>query len=525
MPCPFARLAAFASAADVAKAKQYLAQHGHDDHHGNAHASTSASMAPASTLSEYLKHATAKAHRDVESSEGVRRLMGLASGGSTSTRSEEGIFVFSRLDYVRWTIMLGCIYAALESSLVREEHHFGQRTKSSSRAPMLRPLLAARPESSSAFSLLDHLLRFRAISEDVDAHLAILHQSQTNEEGAGLTLEEIVEQCYEVEGVDHVGELEKAMGHIVQEPLLRVPTSITPDDASLSTKSTHGITTAHLRLLTPTQAEATVIYVRRLLALSRSDVPGAPDLLLSHAYVRYLGDLSGGQHIRRRVEKLFPAGDEASTLRRDTGFAFYEFPPPTHSDKPAGEWHRHLKDVFRQAMDGSVDDLPACQRQDAMHSQGLESSLAFELNKDLFEGLIGQTPEESRRAMDAMDRVVVAAKRSIASRPVLGASIGSDDSFASSSSGWSASSSEDGHDRDDDGTKKTATSTQGHAPTLPSGLLFKLATLGSSKASNTSPASLPLFALVAALAVAVAVGVGALLVAPEVIQRSAESVV
>lgn len=43
-------------------------------------------------------------------------------------------------------------------------------------------------------------------------------------------------------------------------------------------------------------------YVNHLNELSKSH----PNLLIAHAYVRYLGDLSGGRMIKTTIEKLFP---------------------------------------------------------------------------------------------------------------------------------------------------------------------------------------------------------------------------
>lgn len=68
-------------------------------------ASTASSTTGHPLLSEHLKTATAKAHKEVETSAGVRKLMGF--GGVT----EDGHLAFGRLDYVRWMIVLACIYA------------------------------------------------------------------------------------------------------------------------------------------------------------------------------------------------------------------------------------------------------------------------------------------------------------------------------------------------------------------------------------------------------------------------------
>jgi len=57
-------------------------------------------------------------------------------------------------------------------------------------------------------------------------------------------------------------------------------------------------------------------YARRLRRLARWH----PPLLAAHAYVRYLGDLHGGQILQARVAKAFARGAES-----DEGTAFYGF--------------------------------------------------------------------------------------------------------------------------------------------------------------------------------------------------------
>jgi heme oxygenase len=62
-------------------------------------------------------------------------------------------------------------------------------------------------------------------------------------------------------------------------------------------------------------------YARRLQALADGD----PVMLAAHAYVRYLGDLHGGQMLKRLVERsLLAAGDVAP---RDA-MQFYDFGSP-----------------------------------------------------------------------------------------------------------------------------------------------------------------------------------------------------
>ncbi|PWN30665.1 heme oxygenase-like protein [Jaminaea rosea] len=364
MPCPFARLAAFASPIDIAAAKVYHQQNNLYSDNGASSskpvASSSASFPP---LSEYLKHATAKAHREVESSQGVRQLMGFASSSSSSSD-----FTFSRLDYVRWMIMLACIYAALEASLTSAGN------KAAEMAPALAPLYASRPASAPCRTLLNHLARFDATMADIEVHLRVLQSSEANEEGAGLSLSEIVD-VLDDDDSEASAELRLSIAPVLS--LLQ------------SSPSSSKLQDDHLRLLHPAQALATAQYVRRLTDIA--GIGGEPDLLLAHSYVRYLGDLSGGQHIKRRIEKLFPL--PAAPSPSTGGFDFYDFPCPTSDeDLSAGAWHRELKDRFRDAMDASVSASAGMDRTKMMRAQGREARLAFELNKDLFESLVGNKP-------------------------------------------------------------------------------------------------------------------------------------
>lgn len=376
MPCPFAKFAALAADSGSAYS-QY-----HDYHSKQQQDASSSSSSPSTLppLSEYLKTATAKAHREVESSRGVRKLMGFSSGQDDK---DDG-FVFGRLDYVRWMVMLGCIYAALESSLLAQDD---------SVPSMLGPLLRSRPSTSDA-SLMSHLLRFPAILADIQAHLDVLQQSTGNEQGAGLTWDELIEDVRDTrlnqdEEDASLNELKLVMASIPQHALLSTSTTAPTLSAD------------HIELLSPAEAQATLVYVKRLVSLSTPGI--ASDLLLSHAYVRYLGDLSGGQHIRRRIEKLFPvaavdlSSSSSSKLEPepDAGFAFYAFRKSQTYTGSESAWHHTLKDAFRTAMDSAIESTSstsAATQTTLLDLQGKEASLAFELNKDLFEGIIGNSP-------------------------------------------------------------------------------------------------------------------------------------
>lgn len=88
-------------------------------------------------------------------------------------------------------------------------------------------------------------------------------------------------------------------------------------------------------------------YVRRLEELSNSNDPSA---LLAHSYVRYLGDLSGGQTLRHTLAKAYDL-DEASGM----GISFYSF-KELRSSKVASQGEmKRIKDWFREGMNTAGD--------------------------------------------------------------------------------------------------------------------------------------------------------------------------
>lgn len=101
---------------------------------------------------------------------------------------------------------------------------------------------------------------------------------------------------------------------------------------------------------------ATQALVQRLRALAAGDAPR----LIAHAYVRYLGDLNGGQMLRRAVQ--------GSPALGSAGTAFYDF------DDPAGTAAR-----FRAALDA----LPAALAPALVE----EACWSFEQHRRLFDEL------------------------------------------------------------------------------------------------------------------------------------------
>jgi len=109
-------------------------------------------------------------------------------------------------------------------------------------------------------------------------------------------------------------------------------------------------------------APACARYVRRLRKLAA----GRPELLVAHAYVRYLGDLNGGRVLRRIVVR-------ALALDEDRGTQFYTFAGVVDATVLARQ--------FRSALDALPVDRMLADRIVA------EAKLAFELHLRLFEAL------------------------------------------------------------------------------------------------------------------------------------------
>lgn len=112
----------------------------------------------------------------------------------------------------------------------------------------------------------------------------------------------------------------------------------------------------HRALLAAPPAPFTA-YVARVRELARPAPEGAPAAqgparLLAHAYVRYLGDLSGGQTIRRRIAKAYGVGEDGA------GVEFYRFGSLDGASASASPEERKLiKEWYRDGMnEGAGDD-------------------------------------------------------------------------------------------------------------------------------------------------------------------------
>ncbi|XP_078286477.1 heme oxygenase 1-like [Rhinoraja longicauda] len=109
--------------------------------------------------------------------------------------------------------------------------------------------------------------------------------------------------------------------------------------------------------------EATGNYVSRIQHVGRSE----PELLVAHAYIRYLGDLSGGQMLRKVAQKALQLPSTGE------GVAFFTFDRVTSSTK--------FKQLYRSRMNTLEADGETRQR--ILD----EANRAFQLNVEVFSEL------------------------------------------------------------------------------------------------------------------------------------------
>lgn len=83
-------------------------------------------------------------------------------------------------------------------------------------------------------------------------------------------------------------------------------------------------------------------YVQRIQELGDSSDP-AP--LLAHSYVRYLGDLSGGQTVRYVVAKAYDLDETAGS-----GISYYAFKELRSSNAASQGEMKRIKEWFREGI-------------------------------------------------------------------------------------------------------------------------------------------------------------------------------
>lgn len=107
---------------------------------------------------------------------------------------------------------------------------------------------------------------------------------------------------------------------------------------------------------------ATKNYMDRIYDIGKSQ----PELLIAHAYTRYMGDLSGGQILKRIAQN-------AMQLSGNQGTAFYDFEEIKNDQS--------FKKVYRDALDNAPINDKQIQHIIA------EANLAFNLNMRVFQEL------------------------------------------------------------------------------------------------------------------------------------------
>jgi len=113
------------------------------------------------------------------------------------------------------------------------------------------------------------------------------------------------------------------------------------------------------------------VYVNRIKEISETQ----PERLIAHAYVRYMGDLSGGQSLRKIARS-------AMDLPPDQGTGLHEF-----DAFPTVEAKREFKQKYRQALDEiNVDEATVQAIVD-------EANSVFRMNRDVFHELEGEIKE------------------------------------------------------------------------------------------------------------------------------------
>uniref|UniRef100_A0A9J7XFG5 Heme oxygenase n=1 Tax=Cyprinus carpio carpio TaxID=630221 RepID=A0A9J7XFG5_CYPCA len=145
---------------------------------------------------------------------------------------------------------------------------------------------------------------------------------------------------------------------------------------------------------------ATHRYTQRLREIGRN----RPDLLVAHAYTRYLGDLSGGQVLGKITQKSLG-------LSGNKGVLFFSFPGVTSPNR--------FKQLYRSRMNSI--ELTEQQRWDVLD----EATTAFELNIEVFDDLqkmLSITEEaSSEKGNDATSKTL---SKTFSSSPVLQFALG-----------------------------------------------------------------------------------------------------
>ena len=112
------------------------------------------------------------------------------------------------------------------------------------------------------------------------------------------------------------------------------------------------------------ESRSTKAYVQRIQDISDT----APELLIAHLYTRYMGDLSGGQILKKIAQR-------AMNLPEGQGLSFYEFKGISDT--------KQFKAMYRQRL----DEMPLCETM--VNCIVDEAKVTFEMNMKIFQELEG----------------------------------------------------------------------------------------------------------------------------------------
>ncbi|CAE6459004.1 unnamed protein product [Rhizoctonia solani] len=141
-------------------------------------------------------------------------------------------------------------------------------------------------------------------------------------------------------------------------------------------------------------------YVAHLEGLTVSKDSTDNARLLAHAYVRYLGDLSGGQTIRNRMAKVYDLPDTGA------GASFYDFGSlqgnaGTGEKKASQGDLLKIKEWYREGMNEAVGDDKAMKE-----ALVQEANLAFDFNRRIFQDVAAATKDTEISDYTSQSKVV-----------------------------------------------------------------------------------------------------------------------
>ncbi|KAH7337081.1 hypothetical protein B0J17DRAFT_574152 [Rhizoctonia solani] len=141
-------------------------------------------------------------------------------------------------------------------------------------------------------------------------------------------------------------------------------------------------------------------YVAHLEGLTVSKDSTDNARLLAHSYVRYLGDLSGGQTIRNRMAKVYDLPDTGA------GASFYDF-GSLQGNSGTGEKKTSqgdllkIKEWYREGMNEAVGDDKAMKE-----ALVQEANLAFDFNRRIFQDVAAATKDTEISNYTSQSKVV-----------------------------------------------------------------------------------------------------------------------